>query len=240
MNYQGKVALITGANSGIGEAIAHELASQGSTIVVNGRRAQENERVASDLRDRHGVEVHVATCDVSQEDTCLRLVKETIERNGRLDVLVNNAGVGASGRIADSDSGTFDRLMKTNLYSCYWLSREAFKAMETQSVVDDTQLRGAIINISSLVGVDAWAGSGIYATTKHGMIALTKAMAEEGGEVGIRVSAVCPALVATAMTGASGSEVIQPEDIANTVAYLLNLSAAAWPTEVVVKRRGAD
>lgn len=241
MNLQNKNVLITGANSGIGEALAHRLAAEGATILVNGRREEENQRVAGALREQYGVTAHVLTGDVADENTCQQLVTKSVELGGRLDLLVNNAGVGSQGtRIADSDSATFDRVLKTNLYSCYWMSREAFRQMEQQSTPETASLKGAIINISSVCGVEAWAGAGIYCVSKHGMMALTHAMAEEGAEAGIRVAAVCPAMVATAMTGVSGEEYIQPDDIANTVHYLLSLSPAAWPTEVVVNRRGAD
>ena len=235
------VALITGANSGIGEAIAHRLAADGYTIVVNGRREAENQRVARELKEKHQVHTHVLTGDVSEEPTCQNLVTETVALTGQLDVLINNAGVGSQGtRIADSDTATFDRVLKTNLYSCYWLSREAFRQMEQQALSEERSLRGAIINIASVCGVEAWAGAGIYCTSKHGMMALTHAMAEEGEEAAIRVAAICPAMVATAMTGVSGEAYIQPTDIANTVHYLLSLSPAAWPKEIVVNRRGAD
>ncbi|MGF1451349.1 MAG: SDR family NAD(P)-dependent oxidoreductase [Opitutales bacterium] len=239
MNLRGKVCLITGANSGIGEAIAHAFAADGASVIVNGRRAAENERVAKDLRERYEAEVTVVTGDVADESFCLELIDKGFAVRGRLDVLVNNAGVGSSGRIADTTTEEFDRVQKINLYSCFWLSREAFKRMEQQEEVEP-KLRGAILNIASIVGVEAWSGIGTYATSKHGMMALTRAMAEEGEEAGIRVAAICPAMVTTAMTGAEGPEYIQPEDIANTARYLLGLSAAAWPTEVVVRRRGAD
>lgn len=241
MNYKGKVALVTGANSGIGQAIARRLAAAGCAVMVNGRREEKNQRAAEELRDQYGSDAKALTGDVADESVCRRLVAETIAAKGRLDILVNNAGIGASGqRIADSASSEFDRVLKTNLYSCYWLSREAFRAMEKQSPADDTKLRGAIINIASLLGVEAWAGSGIYATSKHGMMGLTRAMADEGGEAGIRVSAICPAMVATPMTGKSGRDYIQPEDIAASVTHLLEHSPAAWPVEIVVRRRGAD
>jgi 3-oxoacyl-[acyl-carrier protein] reductase len=241
MNYKGKVALVTGANSGIGEAIVHRLAERGCTVMINGRREEENQRVAQDLRQKYDATAHILTGDVSEEETCLRLVRETVEKAGKLDVLVNNAGIGTQGkRVADSDTETFDRLIKTNLYSCFWLSREGFQVMEKQDIAPDTGLRGAIINMSSILGVESWENAGMYSASKHGVQALTRAMTEEGHPAAIRVAAVCPALVTTAMTGVSGEEYIQPEDIAATVTYLLELSPAAWPTEVVVRRRGAE
>jgi 3-oxoacyl-[acyl-carrier protein] reductase len=234
------VAVVTGGNSGIGEAIATDLAARGWRTVIAGRRDAENQRVADDLHARFGVESVARRADVSVEEDCRGLVEFTAERWGRLDLLVNNAGIGGGGKIADTSTDDFDRVLRTNLYSTYWCSREAYRIMRGQAPDSARGLRGAIINISSVCGVDAWAGVGIYCTSKHGIMALTKAMADEGAEDRIRVAAVCPAMVATPMTEVSGDAYIAPEDIAATVRYLLGLSAAAWPTEVVVRRRGAD
>ena len=100
--------------------------------------------------------------------------------------------------------------------------------------------RGFIINISSVAGKQAWSGTGTYSASKFGLLGLTHALADEGKADGIKVTAICPALVATPMTGVSGPDYLQPEDIAETVLYLLRLSPAAWPTEIVLERKGAD
>mgnify|MGYP005852594651 CR=1 FL=1 len=241
MKYTDKIALVTGANSGIGEAIAHRLASLGCKVYVNGRRESENQRVVDAINARYPARAIALTGDVAGEATCLSMIKQLASEQDRLDILVNNAGVfGSRDRIVDSSSENFEKVLKTNLFSCYWLSRAAFRWMEKQSPSEDTQLRGAIINIASILGVEAWANAGTYAASKHGMMGLTRAMADEGESAGIRVSAVCPAMVATPMTGMEGTDYIQPEDIAATVTHLLELSPAAWPTEFVIPRRGSD
>ena len=97
----------------------------------------------------------------------------------------------------------------------------------------------AIINICSVAGKQAWSGSGTYSASKFGVLALTQALADEGKEHDIKAAAVCPAMVATPMTGVSGPDYLQPEDCAETVLYLLRLSPAAWPTEIVLERKGA-
>lgn len=209
-------------------------------MIVNGRREKENERVVAALRSQYDAKAEVRTGDIAGEANCIQLIEKIFSDHGRLDILVNNAGIGVSGdRIADSTTEDFDKTLKTNLYSCYWLSREVFRRMETQAVADDSGLRGAIINVASVLGVEAWAGTGVYAASKHGMMALTRAMAEEGEAADIRVSAVCPAMVATPMTGKKGKDYIQPEDVAASVTHLLELSPAAWPTEIVIPRRGS-
>lgn len=234
------VAIVTGGNSGIGEAISKMLGRRGYRVVVAGRRRDENERVAEDISEAGpGSGIPIET-DVSQENECLELIRDTIEREGRLDLLVNNAGMITKGPLVDSETEIFDKVMRTNLYSTYWCSREAFRWMQGSQASPLENLKGRIINISSLCGVDAWAGTGVYAASKHGVIGLTRALADEGAAAGIRVAAICPAMVATPMAGVSGAEYIQPEDIATTVAYLLELSPAAWPREVVVPRRGSE
>lgn len=239
MNKDNSIAIVTGGNSGIGEAIAHALAARGMNLVVAGRRQPENERVATEIEQRHGVKAKPLETDVSREEDCLRLIRDSVELPGTLRLLVNNAGIGGFGKISETSSEAFDRVLRTNLYSAYWCSREAYRILENNDPDPDTGLRGAIVNLSSVCGIDAWAETGMYGASKHGMTGLTRAMAEEGAEDGIRVSAICPAMVSTPMTDVSGPDYIEPEDIANTLTYLLDLSPAAWPREIVVNRRGA-
>lgn len=226
--------MVTGGNSGIGAAIAEALAGAGVRTVIAGRREDKNTAIARRLQQEHGTDTLAVTTDVSREDNCERLVRTAIEKFGRLDILVNNAGIVAHGTIAHTASDEFDRVLKTNLYGTFWCSRAAFRAMQERGGP------GAIINISSLAGVDAWAGTGAYSASKYGVMGLTRALADEGKEFGIRCAAICPALVATPMSGVAGDEYLQPGDIADTVLWLLRLSPAAWPTELVLPRRGAD
>jgi len=234
------VAIVTGGNSGIGEAIAKFLAKRNFTVVVAGRRSEENKRVVAEIAAAGGPPALAKTADVSQENDCLALIRDCLSDQGRLDLLINNAGIGGKGTLSETSTEDFDRVMKTNLYGPYWCAREAFRAMQDQEPDPDTRLRGAILNISSVCGLDAWAGVGMYAASKHGLVGLTRALAAEGAEAGIRAAAICPAMVATPMTGVSGEDVISPKDIATTVGYLLDLGPAAWPREIAIPRRGAD
>ena len=236
---EGKAAVITGGNSGIGKAIAAALAEAGCRLTIAGRRGKMNEEVAEDLRRKTGAAVTPVTADVSKEEDCRRLIDSAVKEMGRIDILVNNAGIGGGGSVESTGTETFDRVMKTNLYGPFWCSREAFPHLRKNPVDKATGLRGSIVNISSLAGKEAWGGQATYSCSKFGVIALTQALADEGREELIRATAICPALVSTPMTGVSGSDYITPEDIAATVTYLLNLSAAAWPTEIVLPRRGA-
>ncbi len=234
----GKVALVTGGNSGIGRAIADALAAAKVLVMVAGRREEANRNVVAELREAHVGEAEAMTADIAIEKDCVRLIAQTRERFGRIDILINNAGIGGWGTIAETSTADFDRVLKTNLYGAFWCAREAFRAMSENPEQDG--IRGRIVNISSLAGKEAWSGTGTYSISKFGMMALTQSLADEGQSLGIRTTAVCPALVATPMTGAWRSEALLPEDIAQTVLYLLRLSPAAWPTEIVLPRRGAD
>jgi 3-oxoacyl-[acyl-carrier protein] reductase len=228
-----KVAIVTGGNSGIGRAIALALAGEGADVVVSGRRQKENERVAGQIQTKFGRKALAIQADVSKETDCDRLIAETVAGFGKLDILVNNAGIYAGGKIADTSTEDFDRVLKTNLYGTFWCSRAAFRQMQKQH-------GGFIINISSVAGKESWSEEGAYSASKFGVMALTQALADEGKPHNIKCCAICPALVATPMTGVTGPDYIQPEDIAETVLYLLRLSPAAWVTEIVVSRKGAE
>jgi 3-oxoacyl-[acyl-carrier protein] reductase len=126
--------------------------------------------------------------------------------------------------------------MKTNLYGTFWCARAAYSQMKRNK----SDPRGVIINISSVAGKQAWSGTGTYSASKFGILGLTHSLADEGKADDIKAVAICPAMVATPMTGVSGPDYLQPEDVAETVRYLLRLSPAAWPTEIVLERKGAD
>jgi NAD(P)-dependent dehydrogenase (short-subunit alcohol dehydrogenase family) len=232
----GKVAVVTGANSGIGLAVATALADEGWNIVISGRRQDKNEAAATVLAREFKVQTLAVQTDVSREADCERLVQEAIAKFGAIHLLINNAGIGGGGRITKTSTEDFDRVLKTNLYGTFWCSRAAYREMKR----NPGDPRGFIINISSLAGKQAWSGTGTYSASKFGVNALTQALADEGKADRIKAVAICPAMVATPMTGVSGVDYLQPEDIAQAVLYLLRLSPAAWPTELVLERRDAS
>ena len=174
--------------------------------------------------------------DVSREADCVQLLQEAVAKLAPIHILINNAGIGGGGRVAETNSDDFDRVLKTNLYGTFWCAREAYAQMKRNK----SDPRSIIINISSLAGKQAWSGTGTYSASKFGVIGLTQALADEGKADHIKAIAICPAMVATPMTGVSGLDYLQPEDVAETVLYLLRLSPAAWPTEVVLERRDAS
>ncbi|CAB4242858.1 Short-chain alcohol dehydrogenase [Methylacidimicrobium sp. AP8] len=228
----GRVAIVTGGNSGIGRAVALALAGSGASVAVAARRVQACEEVARLCGKKGGEGIAIPT-DVRREAECERLVERAAGWKGRLDILVNNAGIGRFAPVASLSTADLRQMVETNLYGTFWCSRAAFPRIASTG-------GGLICNVASLAGVDAWAETGGYSATKFGIVGLTRALADEGRKCGVKAVAICPALVATPMTGVSGADYLQPEDIAETVLYLLRLSPAAWPGEIVLRRRGAE
>jgi 3-oxoacyl-[acyl-carrier protein] reductase len=235
---QGRIAIVTGSSSGIGKAIALTFAEEGATVVVAARRKRLCEQVALQIRERGGEAVAMQT-DVTDEVQVDRLIAETVTRYERLDILVNNAGIVSGGRLADTSTKAFDDVINTNLRGTFFCCRAGFRQMQKQKT------GGMIINMSSVAGVQAWAGTGVYSASKHGVMALTKTLADEGRPHNIKATAICPGAVADDLVDASPetiarSKKISPFDIAETAVYLATLSPYAVVHQVIVDRLGAD
>jgi 3-oxoacyl-[acyl-carrier protein] reductase len=232
-----KVAVVTGSSSGIGKAIALQFGAEGARVVVTARRFALCERTVAQIKKAGGKAWAIQT-DVADERQVQRLIDETVKQYGRLDVLVNNAGVFGGRRLADTTTKAFDEVMQTNLYGTFYCCRAAFKQMKKQGA-------GIIINMSSIAGVQAWAGTGTYSASKHGIMALTRALADEGRPYHIKASAICPGGVADELVDASPDEIlrsekIDPFDVAETAVYLATLGKYAVVHQVVIDRLGAE
>ncbi|HEU4685526.1 MAG TPA: SDR family NAD(P)-dependent oxidoreductase [Nitrospira sp.] len=232
-----KVAIVTGSSSGIGKAIAIRFGAEGAKVVVAARRRTLCEQTAAQIV-KQGGEASVSQTDVADERQVDRMIADTIARYGRLDILVNNAGIGGGGRIADTTATAFDEVMNVNLRGTFLCCRAGFKKMKSQG-------GGTIINMSSVAGVQAWAGTGVYSASKHGIMALTKALADEGRPYHIKVSAICPGAVANELVDASPEEIllsekIDPFDVAEAAVYLATLGRYAVVHQIVIDRLGAD
>ena len=232
-----KVAIVTGSSSGIGKAIALRFGAEGANVVVTARRMALCEQTVAQISKAGGTAWAIQT-DVADERQVERLIEETVKRFGRLDVLVNNAGVIASGRLAETTTSAFDEVMNVNLRGTFLCCRAGFKQMKEQG-------GGLIINMSSVAGVQAWAGTGTYSASKHGIMALTKSLADEGRPHHVKVSAICPGGVADKLVDASPeeilrSEMIDPFDVAETALYLATLGKYSVVHQVVIDRLGAD
>jgi 3-oxoacyl-[acyl-carrier protein] reductase len=234
LNLEGKVALVTGAGRGIGRAISVALGQAGATVVAAARTTEQIEAVAGEITDAGGKAVAIAA-DVAEESDISSLFDQVRERFGRLDVLVNNAGVGVFGPVAELSPADFDQVVAVNLRGVFLCCQQAMRMMIPQG-------SGYIINISSVVGFRGYPNQSAYTAAKHGVMGLTKSLAVEAQKHGIRVSAVLPGGVSTDLIRAARpdldpSVLMQPEDIAQTVMYLLSLSDNAAVDQIYIRRR---
>jgi len=232
-----KVAIVTGSSSGIGKAIALRFAAEGAKVVVVARRKALCEQTAKQICQKGG-EAFVVQADVSHENQVELLFDKTVQQYGRVDVAVNNAGIFGGRRIAETTTKTFDEVINVNLRGTFFCCRAAFRQMKKQG-------GGIIINMSSVAGVQAWSGTGTYSASKHGVMALTRALADEGKPYNIRVSTICPGGVADELVDATEEEIlrsekISPFDIAETAVYLATLGKFAVVHQIIVDRLGAD
>jgi 3-oxoacyl-[acyl-carrier protein] reductase len=232
-----KVAIVTGSSSGIGKAIALRFGTEGAKVVVTARRMALCEQTVAQIV-KAGGEAWAIQTDVADERQVEQLIDETVARYGRVDILLNNAGVVAGGRLAETTTKSFDEVMNVNLRGTFFCCRAGFKQMKKQG-------GGIIINMSSVAGVQAWAGTGTYSASKHGIMALTKSLADEGRPHHIKVSAICPGGVADGLVDALAEEIlrsekIDPFDIAETAVYLATLGKYSVVHQIVIDRLGAD
>ncbi len=236
MNLEGTVAVVTGAGRGIGRSICLMLARKGVTVVAAARTLSELKKLEREARAL-GPEVLSVKTDVSKEKDVVRLFRIAADKFGRVDVLVNNAGTGRYGRLAEFSVDEFDHTLAVNLRGAFLCCREAMKMMIPVK-------RGYIINISSVVGFKGYPNQSAYTASKHGIMGLTKSLAVEAQEYGIRVSAILPGgvdtkLVRDARPDLKPETLLSPEDVAGAIEYLLSLSSRAAVDEIYIRRRNS-
>jgi NAD(P)-dependent dehydrogenase (short-subunit alcohol dehydrogenase family) len=185
----GKVALITGGTSGIGEASALRFASEGATIAIAGRDRDRGQRVTDQVREL-GAESLLVTGDVADEPAVAALVGQVIERFGRIDVLVNNAGIINFGTVVDARVDEWDRLMATNVRGVFLVSRAVLPHMIAGG-------GGSVVNVGSNLGLVGTRNAAAYAASKGAVIQLTRAMALDHVDAGVRVNCICPGTIET-------------------------------------------
>lgn len=191
MEIKGKNIFITGSTRGIGLAMAHQFASLGANIVLNGRSAISDDLVAS-FAD-YGVTVVAISGDVSEASDAKRMVSEVIEHLGSVDVLVNNAGITNDKLMLKMTEEDFERVLKINLTGAFNMTQAVLKPMSKAR-------QGAIINVSSVVGLTGNIGQANYAASKAGLIGFTKSVAREVAARNVRVNAIAPGFIESDMT----------------------------------------
>ena len=195
----GKVAIVTGGSRGIGAEVGGRLAEDGAAVVVSGRDADRLQRAVKEL-EAQGRVAHAVVADAASREDCDRLADAAKERFGRIDVLVNNAGITRDGLLVRMKDEDWDRVMDVNLRGVFLLTRAVTKAMVRQ------KSGGRVINITSTAGVMGNAGQANYSAAKAGLIGLTKAAARELAHWSILVNAVAPGLIETDMAAALPAE----------------------------------
>jgi NAD(P)-dependent dehydrogenase (short-subunit alcohol dehydrogenase family) len=234
-----KAAIVTGASSGIGLAIAKVLGEEGYALTVASRRPEKLEGAVAELRDA-GHEVESLAVNVADEEQIKQVVTTHRERFGRLDVLVNNAGVGVGAPVGEIQTKHMDMQLAINLRQIFIFYRECMPMLREAGAEHKNAL---VVNTSSISGKHGEGWLSVYSATKHGVVGWTEAMNKELGADGIKSTALCPAFVDTPMTDfvkehVPADEMIRPEDIAESVRFLLRVSPACVVPEIMFVRPG--
>lgn len=247
LSLEGKVALVTGGSRGIGKEIALTFADAGADLAISGRKIQDLEKVAEEIR-KLGKRCLPVSAHARKVEELKHLVDQVVETFGRIDILVNNAATNpAMGPIVGTDEKIYDHIMETNLKGYFMMSKFAGAVMVKQK-------SGNIINISSAGGVSPAEGLGPYCISKAGINMLTKALALELGPYNIRVNAIAPRIVKTSFSEALWTNealmkkeldmvplkrVASPEEIARTALYLASTASNYMTGHVMVLNGGA-
>ena len=239
MNSGSRTALVTGGSSGIGLAIARALGQDGYRVTVSARRPEKLEGAARELA-AEGVEVHSVAVNMVDEDEIKRVVSAHRERFGRLDVLINNAGIGIGAAVADTETKKLDLQLDVNLRAVYLVARECIPMLKEAGAEHGKAL---IANTASIAGKRGQGWLAAYSATKFGVVGLSQAMHKELSNDGIQVTALCPGFVATPMTDWVEGQVptekmIQPQDIAESIRFLVRTSPYCMVPELQFIRRG--
>ncbi|MGE5342864.1 MAG: glucose 1-dehydrogenase [Candidatus Omnitrophota bacterium] len=240
IEFERKVALVTGATSGIGQATAVLFAESGARLMLTGRNAQMLSEMKTDINNKNGDICDVYAGDITDTTFCSRLITETLQRFGQLDILVNAAGIIGSGTIENTTLEFFDNMMDINVRSMFHLSQLAVPHL--------VQTKGNIVNVSSVTGTRAFPGLVAYCVSKAGVDQLTRAAALDLAPKGVRVNAVNPGVVQTNLHRRSGMDetayarflehsksthplgrIGQPQDVANLILFLAS-DQASWIT----------
>lgn len=230
MDFSGKVALVTGSSSGIGAATALELAAGGAAVALNYRsNAQGAEAIAAQIREEGGT-CAIFQADVSNLEQATELVKQTENTLGRIQILVNNAGVTRDTLLLSMKESDWDTVIETNLKSVYNVTKATLRGMLRQRW-------GRVVNITSVVGLAGQAGQSNYAASKAGIIGFTKSLAREVGSRNITVNAVAPGFIPTALTNVLSDEQREATISQTPIGRLGTAEEVAWAVAFLAAER---
>ena len=240
ISLEGKVAIITGASRGIGEAIARSFAANGAKVVLSARKIEALAAVAESI----GPNAHAVAAHAGKLDECTRLVEAAVAKFGKVDVLVNNAATNPHfGPLLTVDEGAWDKTFEVNAKGYFWMAREVAKHCIARNAP------GSIVNIASITGLMGAPGQGVYAMTKAAILSMTKTLGAELAKTGIRINAIAPGFVDTRFASAVlknevlVEEVIrrtpmgrygQPDEIAGAALYLASDAASYMTGQTIV------
>lgn len=230
LSLNGQVALVTGASRGIGLAIARSLLEEGMKVALVASNQGRLDQAAEGL-SRHKANFKTFVADLSRPQELGDLVGSVVGHFGKLDVLINNAGVFTRVAASDYKFEDIDNVLNVNLRSLIYLTRHSLPHIEKSG-------NGAVINLSSVSGRETHPDGGLYCASKHGVMGFTGSLFEDVREKNIKVSVVCPGFVNTEMVESfnlESAKAIQPDDIAYSVLFILKMPLTACPTEIVVR-----
>jgi NADP-dependent 3-hydroxy acid dehydrogenase YdfG len=227
---QEKVALITGASRGIGKAIAQNLARQQINLSLLASKEQHVENVKNSC-EQLGVNAQVIGCDLFSQKDLKSVIDNVISHYGRLDFLINNAGIYDGENTINADLKVWDAVIDVNLRSLIHLTKHALPFLKKS-------VPSAVVNIASISGKQTHAGGGIYCASKFGVLGFSGCLFDEVRDYGIKVCAICPGYVNTDMVANADidpDKAIQPDDIAQAVSFVINFPGTSCPTEILIR-----
>ena len=223
-----KISIVTGASRGIGREVAKELAESGITVIANYNKSEEEAKKLQQELEEKNFKLEIFKADVSKREDVKKLVEYTIEKYGKIDILINNAGISEYKLFTDETDEDWDKLINTNLYSAFAMSQEVIPNMVHNK-------KGCIINISSIWGIVGGSLEVLYSISKAGLDGMTKALAKELGPSNIRVNSIAPGMINTKMNSKFTEKEIEeikeeiplerlgdPQDIAKCIKWLID------------------
>lgn len=237
---KGQVAIITGGARGIGQAIGEVLGRMGANLVVADLNLAQAEATATEFYNCFSQEMLAVEVDVSLNESVAKMIKKTVDKFGKIDILINNAGITKDTLLVRMSEQDFDKVIKINLGGTFNCTKEATKIMMKQRY-------GRIVNIASIIGIVGNAGQSNYAASKAGIIGFTKSIAREMASRNITVNAIAPGYIETEMTKILPEDIKnkmletiplkrfgQPSDVANAVGFLVSKAASYITAQVIV------